>query len=86
VISISSDNPFTPEIELDLEMTRRMRDMIPSHIRVMISENLKTMRDVDTLSKLDVDAIMVSEPLIEAAGDAESLARHFVQPGLPSHD
>ena len=86
VISISTDNPFTPEIELDLEMTQRMRDLVPSHIRVMISENLKTMRDVNTLAQLDVDAIMVSEALIDAAGTAENLAHYFDRPGLRSHE
>ncbi|MBZ0301366.1 MAG: hypothetical protein K8J31_16585 [Anaerolineae bacterium] len=73
VISLSTDNPLTPEIELDLALTRQMRDMIPSHIRVMISENLKTMEHVAAVARLDVDAIMVSEQLLEIAGSADSL-------------
>jgi indole-3-glycerol phosphate synthase len=77
VISISSDNPFTPEIELDLTMTRRMRDMIPSYIRVMVSENLKTMEDVATVASLEVDAIMVTEQLLERAGSAAHLREAF---------
>jgi indole-3-glycerol phosphate synthase len=77
VICISSDNPFTPEIELELEMTRRMRDMIPSHIRVMIDENLKSLDDVATIASLDVDAVMVTEPLIDAADGIDNLLRVF---------
>jgi indole-3-glycerol phosphate synthase len=77
VISLSSDNPFTPEVELDLEMTRRLRDMIPSHTRVMVSENLKTMADVAAIASLDVDAIMISEQLLEIVGSADALRDAF---------
>lgn len=68
VISISTDNPFTPEIELDLSMTRRMRDMVPGHTRVMISENLKTLDDLKAVASLDVDAVMVSDHLLDRIG------------------
>jgi indole-3-glycerol phosphate synthase len=77
VISISTDNPFTPEIELDLQMTQRMRDMIPGYIRVMISENLKTMKDVATVASLGVDAITVTEQLLERTGGAAALREAF---------
>ena len=77
VICLSTDNPFTPEVELDLEMTRRMRDMIPNHIRVMISENLKTFAHVRTVTSLDVDAIMVGESLLDTAINAETLHEIF---------
>lgn len=77
VISLSTDNPFTPEIELDLSMTRQMRDMIPNHIRVMISENLKTMDEVAAVTRLDVDAIMISEQLLETAKTVDNLRQAF---------
>src|SRR5690606_34520218 len=77
VICLSTDNPFTPEIELNLEMTLRMRDQIPNHIRVMIGENLQTMDDLAKVASLDVDAIMVSEQMLESAGDADNLRRNF---------
>ncbi len=77
VISISTDNPFTPEIELDLEMTRRMRDKVPSYIRVMISENLRTPQDIATVAKLSVDAVMVTEQMLDRVGDAEGLRGTF---------
>lgn len=77
VICLSTDNPFTPEIELNLEMTLRMRDMIPNHIRVMIGENLQTLDDLARVATLNVDAIMVSEQVLEAAGDADALRQHF---------
>ncbi len=77
VICLSTDNPVTPEIEIDLEMTRRMRDMIPNHIRVMISENLKTIREVEAVASLGVDAVMVSEQLLDTAGNAENLREAF---------
>ena len=77
VICLSTDNPFTPEIELNLEMTRRMRDMIPNHIRVMIGENLQTTADIAKVATLKVDAIMVSEQVLETTGDADELRRSF---------
>ena len=73
VIGISSDNPFTPEIELDLAMTRRMRSLIPSHIRVMVMENLQTMEQVQEIASLEVDAMMVSESMINIARNAKFL-------------
>jgi indole-3-glycerol phosphate synthase len=79
VICLSSDNPFTPEIELDLEMTLRLRDMIPNHIKVMIGENLKSIQDVAKVSSLEVDAIMVSEQLIDTLGDSDKLRQAFLQ-------
>jgi indole-3-glycerol phosphate synthase len=77
VIGISSDDPFTPEIELDLELTRRMRAMIPGYIRVMILENLQTMEDVEIIAGLGVDAMMVSEDLIEVARNIPNLRAAF---------
>ena len=73
VICLSTDNPFTSEIEVDLEMTRRMRDLIPNHIRVMVNENLKTMHEVEVVAGLEVDAMMVSEQLLETAQSAGNL-------------
>jgi indole-3-glycerol phosphate synthase len=66
VIGISSDNPMTPEIELDLEATRRMRNMIPGHIRVMIMENLRTIEQAAIVASLDVDAMMVDENVLDS--------------------
>ncbi|MBZ0297970.1 MAG: hypothetical protein K8L99_35785 [Anaerolineae bacterium] len=80
VIAISSDNPFTPEIELDLEMTRRMRDLIPRHIRVMIMEYLTTMEQVEVVADLGVDAMIVSEHLIEVARNIRNLREAFNSP------
>jgi indole-3-glycerol phosphate synthase len=77
VIGISSDDPFTPQIELDLELTRRMRMMIPRHIRVMVLDNLSTMEHVRIVAELGVDAMMVDEHLIDVAQDAAQLRRQF---------
>lgn len=77
VIAISSDNPITPEIELDLELTRRMRYLIPRHIRVMIMENLTTMEQVEVVAELGVDAMIVSENLIELGRNTKNLREAF---------
>lgn len=77
VICLSSDNPFTPEIELNLDMTQKMRDLIPNHIRVMISENLKTIHSVARVASFGVDAIMVNEPVLDTSGDADVLRQAF---------
>jgi indole-3-glycerol phosphate synthase len=73
VIGLSSDNPFTPEIELDLEATRRLRDLIPSHIRVMVMEKLRTLEDFEMIASLDVDAIMVDEQFLDRTKNAAHL-------------
>jgi indole-3-glycerol phosphate synthase len=73
VIGLSSDNPFTPEIELDLESTRRLRDMIPNHIRVMVMEKLRTVEDFELIASLDVDAIMVDEQFLDRTKNATHL-------------
>lgn len=77
VIGLSSDNPMTPEIELDLEATRRLRGLIPSHIRVMVMENLRTIEDAALVASLGVDAMMIDEQLLEAAQNALKLREKF---------
>lgn len=79
VIGISSDDPFTPEIELDLELTERMRAMVPGYVRVMIMENLQTMEEVNAVANLGVDAMMVNEDLIETARNIRNLREAFNQ-------
>ncbi len=73
VIGLSSDNPFTPEIELDLDATRRLRDLIPNHIRVMVMEKLRTVADFELIAGLDVDAIMVDENFLDRTKNATHL-------------
>lgn len=79
VIGLSSDDPLTPEIELDLEATRRMRAMIPGYIRVMVMEKLRTMAQVDEVASLGVDAVVVDETLLDAAQHAGNLRARFSQ-------
>lgn len=67
VIAISSDNPFTPEIELDLEATRRLLEMIPGYIKVMVMENLRTLEEAEIVASLGVDAMMVDEQILGSA-------------------
>lgn len=73
VIGLSSDNPFTPEIELDLNATRRLRDMIPNHIRVMVMEKLRRLEDFELIASLDIDAIMVDEHFLDLTRSATHL-------------
>lgn len=77
VIGLSSDNPLTPEPELDLEATRRLRSLIPSHIRVMVMEKLHSLDQVDVVASLDVDAVLVDERLLEIARHADTLRARF---------
>mgnify|MGYP005840702949 CR=1 FL=1 len=81
VIGLSSDNPFTPEIELDLEATRRLRDVIPGHIRVMVMEKLRTLDQVDVVASLGVDAMVVDEKLLDIAQHANDLRARISQAG-----
>ena len=73
VIGLTSDDPFTPEIEVNLVQTRRLRAMIPPNVRVMVMEKIRTVEQVDLIASLDVDAILVNENLLDTMQHAGNL-------------
>lgn len=79
VIGLSSDDPFTPEIELDLEHTRYLRSLIPAHMRVMVMEKLHSLEQVAVVASLDVDAMMIDEDLLSQVNGAPELKAIFKQ-------
>lgn len=79
VIGLTSDNPLTPEIELNLAQTRRLRSMIPPNVRVMVMEKLATVEQVDLVASLQVDAILVNENLLDTMQHADNLRARLSQ-------
>ncbi len=62
VIGLSSYNPHTDTY--DPTLIARLRAMIPSHIRVMVTDGLKTLDDVATILALDVHAMLICEQVL----------------------
>lgn len=62
LIGINNRNLAT--FEVSLEITERLRPMIPADIIVVTESGIFTASDVERLAKADVDAILVGEALI----------------------
>lgn len=63
VVGISNVDPQTQE--RDLETTRQLRSLIPGHIRVMVMDGIQTAAELQRLARLNLDAIMVEDSLLE---------------------
>jgi len=64
LIGINNRNLAT--FEVSLETTERIRPMIPSEITVVAESGIFNARDVERLSKANVDSILVGEALVTA--------------------
>jgi indole-3-glycerol phosphate synthase len=62
VIGLSSYNPHTDTY--DPTLIARLRALIPSHIRVMVTDALKTLEDVAAILALDVHALLIREQIL----------------------
>lgn len=62
LIGINNRNLAT--FEVSLETTEKLRPMIPSDIAVVAESGIFTAKDVERLSKVNVDAILVGEALV----------------------
>ncbi|MEZ4671039.1 MAG: hypothetical protein R3E39_24305 [Anaerolineae bacterium] len=62
VIALSQTDPLTGE-QVDTSL-RDMRTLIPSHIRVMLSDTLHSLEAVETAVNLEVDAVIVDSNLL----------------------
>ena len=66
IIGINNRNLNT--LSIDINMTRRLRPLIPQE-RIVVSESgIKSKRDIEKLGKWGVDAVLVGEALV-TAGD-----------------
>lgn len=64
LIGINNRNLAT--FEVSLEMTERLRPMIPLDIAIVAESGIFTASDVERLAKANVDAILVGEALVTA--------------------
>ena len=65
LIGINNRNLAT--FDVTLETTEKLRPLIPSEIAVVAESGIFTIRDVERLSKANVDAILVGEALVTSA-------------------
>jgi indole-3-glycerol phosphate synthase len=64
LIGINNRNLAT--FDVSLEITERLRSMIPSEVVVVAESGIFKAQDIERLAKADVDAILVGEALITA--------------------
>jgi indole-3-glycerol phosphate synthase len=65
---IGINNRDLNTLSIDINMTRRLRPLIPQE-RIVISESgIRSKRDIEKLRKWGVDAVLVGEALV-TAGD-----------------
>jgi indole-3-glycerol phosphate synthase len=63
VIGITSRDTWTGEIISD--HVSQLRQRIPSNIRVMLTDGLQTVDDIETAVTMGMDAVLVSETMLE---------------------
>jgi indole-3-glycerol phosphate synthase len=71
VIGLSRRDPNTQQ--LDMDMLYRLRPMIPHHIRVMITDAMQSLDEVAAVTKLGIDAVLVSDKLLGDVGQVQQL-------------
>jgi anthranilate synthase / indole-3-glycerol phosphate synthase / phosphoribosylanthranilate isomerase len=65
VIALSAEHPVTGQVDHDL--LRRLRSLIPSHIRVMVVGDMHSLNDIEEAVRLRVNAVVVGAPLLKSA-------------------
>lgn len=73
VIGIRSRDADTQR--LDIANARRLRDQIPSHIRVMFTDGLRSIDEVAAVAELGLHAVIVRETVIHEDSEIEALNR-----------
>jgi indole-3-glycerol phosphate synthase len=71
LIGINNRNLAT--FEVSLKTTEKLRPMIPSDIAIVAESGIFTAKDVERLSKVNVDAILVGEALVTAENIEEKV-------------
>lgn len=71
VIGIRSRDAATQM--LDIKNARRLRDQIPSHIRVMFTDGLRSLDEVAAVAELGLHAVIVREAVIHETNPIQTL-------------
>ncbi|MBI5669616.1 MAG: hypothetical protein HZC41_16560 [Chloroflexi bacterium] len=71
VIGIRSRDAATQQ--LDIANARRLREQIPSHIRVMFTDGLRSLDEVAQVAELGLHAVIVRETVIHTDNQIETL-------------
>ena len=75
---IGINNRDLNTLSIDINMTRRLRPLIPQE-RIVVSESgIKSKRDIEKLRKWGVDAVLVGEALV-TAGDVLAKMRELIE-------
>lgn len=73
VIGVNNRNLKT--FEVDIENSKRLRQLVPEHITFVSESGIKTPGDIDALRKNGTDAVLIGETLMRSSRKAEELAR-----------
>jgi indole-3-glycerol phosphate synthase len=74
---IGINNRDLNTLSIDINMTRRLRPLIPRE-RIIVSESgIKSKRDIEKLKKWGVDAVLVGEALV-TAGDVLAKMKELI--------
>lgn len=78
IVGVNNRNLQT--FEVDFENTARLRRRIPDDVIVVGESGLKTVKDVERMADIGVDAILVGETLVKSK-DVYATAAYFVKAG-----
>ena len=70
---VGINNRDLHDFSVNLATTRRLRPLIPAHIRVVAESGIHSRQDIDDLAAVRVDAILVGEALVTAQDIAEKV-------------
>lgn len=75
IIAIS--NRDLRDFSVDIDITLRLRDLVPSHIAVISMGGLRTAEDVARVHQAQVDGIVVGQALLSARDTAQAIQELF---------
>ena len=73
VIGVNNRNLKT--FEVDIENSKRLRQLAPESVIFVSESGIKTSEDIDALRKNGTDAVLIGEALMRSRRKAEALAR-----------
>ena len=73
VIGVNNRNLKT--FEVDIENSKRLRQLAPESVIFVSESGIKTPEDIDALRKNGTDAVLIGEALMRSSRKAEALAR-----------
>lgn len=71
---IGVNNRNLKDFSVDTDNSRRLRELIPPNVLFVSESGVRTAEDVETLRKIDADAVLIGETLMRASDKRAKLA------------